>query len=137
MFDRRKSFSQEALMSRRRGLNRAGGRVKAGVANRNRSRTHCEVEGVSMLAELLQQPLLQPAVGFPLLRHRREGLTERDDTFSWFTVKSSGKASKTQLFPFDTARTQTYLPVRVGRKLKPPASCCKTRLFFTFLLNLI
>lgn len=40
------------------------------------SETHSEVERVCMLAQFLKQPLLQPTVRFPLLRHRREGLTE-------------------------------------------------------------
>lgn len=41
------------------------------------SDTHSEVEGMCMLAELLQQPLLQTTVGFPLLGHRGEGLGGR------------------------------------------------------------
>lgn len=41
--------------------------------------THSEVEWVCMLAKFLQQPLLQPTVGFPFLWHRREGLRKKEE----------------------------------------------------------
>lgn len=49
---------------------------------------HSEVEGMCMLAELLQKPLLQSAVWFPLLRHRREGLGAGDYILFYCNVLS-------------------------------------------------
>lgn len=64
--------------------------------------THSEVEWMCMLAKFLQQPLLQPAVWFPLLRHRREGLTKRERGGGCDYIQHSGILLTEQVSPAET-----------------------------------